>query len=104
MDMNLNKLREIGEDRGAWCTTVHAVTKSQTCLSDRTTPCYSTEENIKISKDYPGMTPFYTVVLGTVAVYLCVLSLPHNCTLPAHGRLDRHGHEPPRPHNYLFWL
>ena len=30
MDMSLNKLREIVEDRGAWRATVHAVTKSWT--------------------------------------------------------------------------
>ena len=30
MNMNLIKLQEIVEDRGAWCTTVHGVTKSQT--------------------------------------------------------------------------
>ena len=30
MDMNLNKLQEIAEDRGAWQATVHRVTKSQT--------------------------------------------------------------------------
>ena len=34
MDMNLSKLREIVEDRGAWHATVHGVTKSQTLLSD----------------------------------------------------------------------
>ena len=34
MDMNLSKLREIVEDRGAWCAAVHGVTKSQTELSD----------------------------------------------------------------------
>ena len=28
-DMNLIKLQEIVEDRGAWCATVHGVTKSQ---------------------------------------------------------------------------
>ena len=33
-DMNLSKLREIVEDRGAWQATVHGVTKSQTWLSD----------------------------------------------------------------------
>ena len=37
MDMNLSKLREIAEDRGAWCATVHGVTKSQIQLSDLTT-------------------------------------------------------------------
>ena len=30
MDMNLSKLWEIVDDRGAWCATVHEVTKSQT--------------------------------------------------------------------------
>ena len=30
MDMNLSKLWEIVEDRGAWCATVHEVTKSLT--------------------------------------------------------------------------
>ena len=30
MDMNLSKLWEIVEDRGAWCVIVHKVAKSQT--------------------------------------------------------------------------
>ena len=34
MDMNLSKLWEIVEDRGAWHAAVHGVTKSQTWLSD----------------------------------------------------------------------
>ena len=34
MDMNLSKLREIVEDRGAWHATVHGVAKSQTQFSD----------------------------------------------------------------------
>ena len=33
-DMNLSKLREIVEDRGAWHATVHGVAKSQTQFSD----------------------------------------------------------------------
>ena len=37
MDMNLSKLWEILEDRGAWHAAVHRVTKSQTWLSDWTT-------------------------------------------------------------------
>ena len=34
MDMNLSKLQEIVEDRGAWCVEVHGVAKSQTLLSN----------------------------------------------------------------------
>ena len=34
MDRNLNKLQEIVEDRGAWYTAVHGITKRQTGLRD----------------------------------------------------------------------
>ena len=37
MDMNLSKVWEIVEDRGAWCTAVHGVAKSRTWLSEWTT-------------------------------------------------------------------
>ena len=37
MDMNLSKLQEIVNDRGAWRAVVHGVEKSRTRLSDRTT-------------------------------------------------------------------
>ena len=37
MDMNLSKLQETVEDRGAWLAAVHRVAKSQTLLSDWTT-------------------------------------------------------------------
>ena len=37
MDMSLSKLREIVKDKEAWHATVHAVSKSQTWLSDWTT-------------------------------------------------------------------
>ena len=35
--MSLSKLREVVEDREAWCAEVHEVAKSQTQLSDSTT-------------------------------------------------------------------
>ena len=37
MDMNLSKLQEIVENRGAWHAIVHGVAKSQTRLSAQTT-------------------------------------------------------------------
>ena len=34
VDINLSKLREVVEDRGAWWAIVHVVAKSQTQLSN----------------------------------------------------------------------
>ena len=36
MDMNLSKLRQTEEDKGAWCAAAHGVTKSWTWLRNRT--------------------------------------------------------------------
>ena len=49
MDMNLSKLQEIAEDRGAWCAAVHGVTKSRIQLSDWTTTT-KTQERWKESQ------------------------------------------------------
>ena len=48
MDMNLRKLQEIGEDKGAWCAVVHGVTKSQVWFSNwkTTKPCKCSHENL----------------------------------------------------------
>ena len=34
MDMNLNKLQETVEDKGAWCAAIHRVAESRTQLRD----------------------------------------------------------------------
>ena len=48
MEMNLSKLSEIVEERGAWSAAVHEVTKSRIQLSDGTTTKRKTSLMISI--------------------------------------------------------
>ena len=41
MDMNLSKLLKMGKNREAWWTVVHGLAKSQTWLSEWTTPIFA---------------------------------------------------------------
>ena len=58
MDMNLSKLLEKVEDRGAWRAAVHGVTKRQTWLSDWTTtvPCSAYLQ--QASTDWAPLLPY----------------------------------------------
>ena len=51
MNMNLGKLREIVEDRGAYCAAVHGVKKSRTWLSNWTTTTIKTRCHTKQHKE-----------------------------------------------------
>ena len=46
MDMSLSKLREMVNDRKAWCTAVHGVAKSWTQLRDWTTKQSYSKESL----------------------------------------------------------
>ena len=50
VDINLSKLQEIVEDRGAWCATVHGVAKNETWLSDQITAV-----KVKITQSCPTL-------------------------------------------------
>ena len=59
MDMNLRKLQEIVEDRGALNAIVHGVTKSQTRLSNSTTSFNRSDYAGKGHTLYIGNTDIY---------------------------------------------
>ena len=52
MDMSLNKLREIVEDREAWCAAVHGVTKNQTQLETNNNKNLHYHTNLGSKSDY----------------------------------------------------
>ena len=56
MDINLSKLQEIVEDRGAWHAAVHGVAKSWTRLSDRTT--------MTTQQKYPWMSLLFNIQIS----------------------------------------
>ena len=58
MDVNLNKLWEIMEDRGAQQSVVHGVAKSQTQLSERKTTMSRNRQGLPWwSSDYDSALP-----------------------------------------------
>ena len=70
MDMSLSKLRELVMDREAWRAVIHAVTKSQTRLSDWT------ELNLSMNN-----LPWFMDITFQVPMQYC--SLQHRTLLPS---------------------
>ena len=62
VDMSLSKLREIVEDREAWCAAVHEVTENWTWLSDWITKTKTPASKVQ------GFTQTIYVVLGRTAL------------------------------------
>ena len=65
MDMSLNKLREIVNNREAWRASVHGVTKSWTWLSDGTTTTASWTFLGIIDHTIQGSSPFMLKAIYT---------------------------------------
>ena len=67
MDMNLSKLWQIVEDRGAWCVLVHGVAKNQTKHSNWTTT---------VTKYLSPIYQFiYLSSIYHLSIYLCICHL-----------------------------
>ena len=62
MDVSLTELRELVMDREAWRATIHAVTKSQTQLSDRTELNGLSKSTIKMGNAMLYFQSFMTVI------------------------------------------
>ena len=70
VDMNLNKLRKIVEDREAWHAAIHAVTKSWTQLSD-----WTTSSSIKWEATYTSpLTVFLSLYCKPRYLYVSLCS------------------------------
>jgi len=72
MDMKLNELWEIVEDRGAWCATVYGVAKSRTWLNN-----WTTSTILYITS--PGLTHLLT---GSLHLLATCTRFPPSLTLP----------------------
>ena len=95
MDLNLSKLREIAEDRGAWCAAIHGVVKNQTRSSNWTTTNAALMPNYFINKFPPLCFYLYYFLhlwFPFLLIFLSIhLSWPHSngissmkpCLLPA---------------------
>ena len=68
--MNLSKLREIVEDREAWCAAVHGVTKSRARLSDWTTAFLNLEWCI------PALNIYFFYILTVFEESSCLEAHP----------------------------
>ena len=73
MDMNLDKLQEMGRDREAWHTTVHGVTKSQTQLGDWSSSTSNDDYNTK--KYILNILPKHTFI---ECYYICAEDVEMN--------------------------
>ena len=73
MDLNLSKLWEIVEGRGAWCAAVHGVSKSQKWSMDWTTPV---NEKYYGFKGQSWEAKSWERAIGNVLLQRCRVSMP----------------------------